>query len=605
MPKKTKNLFRLVSLIIFFLVILLISFLFSKNLPSIEALTLYPGDSGYVVEPSWIPCNGCDCAAGETCSCDGCEGDHYCTCSGSACQPESCDNGMCQTGESGCTITCGACSDPEDPEDPTICQNVAPTVYSDNPINGAFLTGETTFQWHVTNWGNDCAPDDANSFSVYLLKYYSGVDITNKNNYFEASYEGLGTATPANGSIIYYWGTIDGKTYLEPGNTYYWYVDADNGPVSGYSAIRSFTTGVSLTGNIYQDNNFTFCNSAQNNIPLSTGTIDCSGGSIGAAYAADIPNPSPGSLANTYACQDSSNSNVLTVNQEYTVSASPPAGWSIQGYCTSDNIPVSGGSLTLSDSQIVNVYLRSYTSTWWQAVGADVRAEGGGIESLIPLSATNPYLLIDGINIKHGVAQATGIIDLGTQVTDPDNLAADSDDWGAENVGLWGDKTFNYDFWIKKLSDKLQPYTDSLTSGLWQKTGEDITFAEQTINGKVFLITDGKVIINGDITVSQGSSLVVVSQGDIEISPDVSNLQGYYISDGTIKTGHTSGGDTNQLVVEGGLIGIAGVTLERNFSSDRNNIDPAEQFVFRPDILANINDDLKVSAIKQWQEIAP
>ena len=118
----------------------------------------------------------------------------------------------------------------------------------------------------------------------------------------------------------------------------------------------------------------------------------------------------------------------------------------------------------------------------------------------------------------------------------------------------------------------------------------------------VILLADGNVTINNNIDVSStapGGFLAIIASGDIIISPSVTNIEGVFVSDGVIRTSGTS-----QLTGEGIFTGWGGFSLGRDLADPADETQPAEKFIYRPDLQVNAYRYL----LKQdmtWQEVNP
>lgn len=592
---------KLQFLLPFLFLAVIFSFVFgvyTNNLVDAQQEVIYPGDSGYIAPSPRSDCEGrsCDCGSSADCNadCSSCWCTPPCSGTGECDSGSDCDSGDCGAGCRG-TGTCsdhkchwncdcgtsGDDDDDDDDDDP--CAVSIPTGLSlQTPTNGSTVIQDINFSWGLTSWGQDCDdPADNNSFELCLGE--------------GTTYDGI-LCPSLGGGGCYIYGVADSSlaedctypyTDLDPATEYHWYVKANNGAAFSSSSIYSFTTGGSITGHVWKNDTATDCADAQSGREdTDSWEISCYGGSIGA-----YPGLAAQKSGNVFTCQDSDNQTSLAFGS-YTLLATPPDGWSVMAYCPSNSVTLD------SQEETLDIYLRSYLSDWWQVVGGDVWAAAGSINSQVPSGADNPYLLLDGSGVDHGVLAASGGIDPGDGT-----IAQDGDNWAAKGVGVWSDKTYNYSYWLYQLSGELSDWQGTLSEGLWKTTG-DITLNGQTVSGKVFLLTDGQVNITGNIIVSSGASLVVVAQGNITIDPAVTQLQGYYISNGIISTGHDDAGDA-ALVVEGGLIGLEDVNLERDFQGSQNNTTPAEVFTFRPDILVNLPEEIKIKDIKSWKEVAP
>lgn len=351
-----------------------------------------------------------------------------------------------------------------------------------------------------------------------------------------------------------------------------------------------------IKGNVYYDDDFVDCASAatDNPAPADDWSVNCVNVINGQSVAAQEAD-------SQYSCED------LTRGQSYRLDIDLSDNNWTSYVCPNTSVYLD--ELTKISPEAPNIFISKRKPAWWQVVGGDLYADGN-ITSILP--SISDYLLtnISSSSIIHGIVQSTGLLSLGPIVNSIENIAEDDNDWSAENVGLWGGKLYNYNFWNYKMSGKAKGEFDGTPDqdGVFIAPEGTLTIGGtgwSNITNKIFIIHNGDLTIDGNIIIPQNSgSLVVVVSGDIEIDDSVTEIDGYFIANGTINTGHNSLGDS-QLIIGGGLIGFTGVSLQRDFLSTQNNTTPAEKFVFRPDILVNLNKDILTTDIVKWQEVAP
>jgi hypothetical protein len=115
----------------------------------------------------------------------------------------------------------------------------------------------------------------------------------------------------------------------------------------------------------------------------------------------------------------------------------------------------------------------------------------------------------------------------------------------------------------------------------------------------IFLV-DGNVAINGLLRFNppypsgqmNNAFIAILAGGNIAVAPTVGNLsadnttappdlEGIFYAQGTFSTGATAAGNSKKLRIDGSVIGMGGVNLQRRYST---GVDPAEYFVFRPEM---------------------
>lgn len=300
---------------------------------------------------------------------------------------------------------------------------------------------------------------------------------------------------------------------------------------------------------------------------------------------------------------------VVTVrfNSNYTTPTGPNANTLI-GAFTVNNI--GSGSIYTSKFSIPSA---AVVSRWWQASGGDVFAAGGNITSKVP----DTKYLIDGT--AAGVAGATG------SVTATPGAVSTAPSWQVTGNSILSTRLkerYGYEamkqrirsqvnipeYSFNNVSEDYLKNTATLDNGVRYLYVKDYDLSIPVLNlgtTKVVIIADKKVIINGNITFDEanGGLFVVLAGGNIEIDSAVGgpatspSLQGIYFAQGTVKTGTGAG---KQLRIDGTVVGIGGVTLERDLAS----AEPGEIFNYRPKMMLNLPKTL----LKQnnvWQEVAP
>ena len=252
-------------------------------------------------------------------------------------------------------------------------------------------------------------------------------------------------------------------------------------------------------------------------------------------------------------------------------------------------------------------------AAWFGGAGGDMTAIG-------PLrSMVGPTKLF--IRDPAGVAWAGGTLDLGGQ-------SASTPGWAMSNSPLSSLLVSDYNFAYLKgqILAGINPTTitavdtTSLTSGVtdaagihYVRTSGDIDVASNIDIGDnkvVWLAEGGDINLKANINLNDNKGLlVIVTDGNINIDPGIGNttlvdpatltphLEGIFIADGAVNTGSGN----NQLRIDGSVVGLSGVNLQREKIS---LLYPVEYFVFRPDLVMNMPSSLLRKNL-QWQELAP
>lgn len=254
-------------------------------------------------------------------------------------------------------------------------------------------------------------------------------------------------------------------------------------------------------------------------------------------------------------------------------------------------------------------------SSWWQAEGS-VISTSGTISSLIPTSTLS--FLTDNPSGHPGIAiHARGSVSTGQGTLSSKN-------WKANATLITERQTYSYG-WFEKLLDGFNPdinqriiQTTNVNGSLFESGGtpDDHGYVFYRREGilniqtpvtipagrKVVVLVDGEVLISGNITISDKSNsvFVLISSSDITIMPDVSRVEGIYFTDSELVTQE----DDTQVVFEGSVVALDGVSLLRNLGSG-NSTTPAERFIHNYMITSQFPPSLTTKNIASWLEVAP
>jgi hypothetical protein len=135
--------------------------------------------------------------------------------------------------------------------------------------------------------------------------------------------------------------------------------------------------------------------------------------------------------------------------------------------------------------------------------------------------------------------------------------------------------------------------------------GEDFCYGlGATTNGwsvsagdKYVVFVNGDLRISDDIVVDPGGFLAFIVNGNVTVAPGVATMQGLYVMDNDFVTED----DNTQLDVQGSVVAWGTFSVNRDLGNANVTI-PAEKFTYRPDLLTNMPDKMKVFAL-QWQEV--
>lgn len=147
---------------------------------------------------------------------------------------------------------------------------------------------------------------------------------------------------------------------------------------------------------------------------------------------------------------------------------------------------------------------------------------------------------------------------------------------------------------LPKIDGFFQTQADFTVSRNTLPTGLD------TANFGAVVFVNGDLIINSNYSLASLGGIIFVVAGDVLVDKSVSEMAGYFITNGLFDTAYNGGGNADPLIVRGG-VAAARFSLSRSL---RNNDNPAETFQFEPKYYLLLGGSFPVNKVN-WREITP
>jgi hypothetical protein len=238
---------------------------------------------------------------------------------------------------------------------------------------------------------------------------------------------------------------------------------------------------------------------------------------------------------------------------------------------------------------------------WFQTEGGDVHAQGN-ISSLIPSSASDPFLSLDGDS------GFPGVVSYGGDSVDVYGGEISSENWLSQDVFA---NLYDFAYFYQKLGspdDNLgdtvsisELNDDGASQGVYFQQGDlEITGGSLPGGNKVNILVDGQVTVTGNFTAGTDDFLGIFASGNIRVDASVTQIEGLLFTDQDFLSLGVGGANDSQLVVDGSVI-ANDFTLERNLPDNSN---PAELFRYRPDFIVNSPTAIWRTP-HTWEEMAP
>ena len=311
-----------------------------------------------------------------------------------------------------------------------------------------------------------------------------------------------------------------------------------------------------------------------------------------------------------------------TIYDSYILSMTPadPA-WQIICPGSGSYSPVS------SPASGFNFFVSNISSGWFQAVNGDVHADGSLSadipDTCDPFHAEHPCTPFFMVN---STGSSTGVVSSGASapsISFPAGGGVSDTGWAANTTYQGDDFLFNY--WRSKADGVVTyPYaslnqppgekgiysfessTDTTLSGNWDGIGYVATIFVNFTNDP----TNRWLTLNpsNGITMGADGLLVIVTNGNIKIGDNVTQVEGIYLVDEEFNTCDNancgySGATAYPLTVRGTVVGWNSIDLQRDLSI-ANNYTPGETFIYEPSFIELLPSFFR-KAIYDWYEVAP
>jgi len=339
-------------------------------------------------------------------------------------------------------------------------------------------------------------------------------------------------------------------------------------------------------------------------------------------------------------------------NQTVTV-GNPPAGFRLTWPTSSRSVSVTTGAgctpngndhwdCTGNNVTNLNIGIEADTQVdrWIQAEGGDIRVDNGILNEVPGInyfsannysegSATMTFGVVigQGINIG-GAARANEKSWLVNNSTFKSNTVRTSYAQVISNLkkgGAWNSSKPMFAESTRPCEGSEQgagkcELKATINPGIY-KSNKDVTLqnppdSDYTFGaGDYVFVIDGNLRIETNITVPIGTTVMFISNGNITVANDITNIAGIFSANGDFIVQNPTGGDQgSQLQIRGSVIanaglknrqsGLAGAFKNARDLNDENTTTPSVLFTYRPDFILNAPEIFKYSTFK-IQEIAP
>ena len=249
------------------------------------------------------------------------------------------------------------------------------------------------------------------------------------------------------------------------------------------------------------------------------------------------------------------------------------------------------------NNNVVNPYLNPVTlkidfsgivdqDSWYQAVGGGLMSNIG-ITNRVPVTCTTTANCVSAMSINSG--------------TNTNGIIASPNISNTGNSGI--NKGSPNNWWINKALAEINSEYYNLLNQYFYKAGVGKTFigdkyfSDLGVGATGINFVDGNLSVTTENNLNSGQFLMVIVNGDITVQPEVTNLEGIFVS----KNFNIGGSNTTALTIEGMIKATNNVRVYRTFTTKRdNNTAAAVNFVYRPDFIFNMPGEI-TKQLTKWQ----
>lgn len=216
-----------------------------------------------------------------------------------------------------------------------------------------------------------------------------------------------------------------------------------------------------------------------------------------------------------------------------------------------------------------------------------------------------------GFDLPSAGPVATSQFILATEAVNTDN-ATSGKNWFLTNY-TWQKTRGDFNYWYESLKSPTTPLpggglaTESgvyYTKGNWELKKDKIPSGFGNLKNKAFVIfVNGDLKIKEDLVVNPSTALVIFVKKKVEIDKKVKRLDGFFLAEEEIKTGHGK----EPLLVNGGLISGKKIKMERSLKKEESKTMAGELIVLPLSYYFNseLTKILKSQASVIWKEVEP